>query len=194
MLTYLPILGAIISLFGIYFYAKETIKGNTKPNRVTWLMWSIAPLIGSAAAFSQGIGWATLPVFMAGFGPLVVLLASFVNKNSYWELTKFDYLCGLFSILALVLWAVTRDANVAILFAIMSDASAAIPTLIKGWREPETESVEAYSTGLISAITSFGAMRSFMFAELAFPLYLVVMNILLIFVVIRKKLGISILK
>lgn len=110
MLQYAVILGAVVNVFGALGYARDTLRGETKPNRVTWLMWSVAPLIGTAAALSEGVTWAVLPVFMAGFGPFLILLASFINPNAYWKLETFDYLCGACSVLALVLWGITQDA------------------------------------------------------------------------------------
>jgi hypothetical protein len=187
-LQYFVILGAIVQLVGVFSYIKETIKGDTKPNRVTWLLWSIAPIIASIAAFSDGVRLSALPVFMAGFGPLLVFIASFVNKNAYWKLEKFDYLCGIFSILALVLWMITKEPIVAIIFAILSDGFAAIPTLVKSWNHPETETVDAFTTGLFNSLTSFFAIKIWNFSSLAFPIYLVIVNTLLIMAILRKKL------
>ena len=148
MIQYIVIIGSIAQLFGVFLYIKETLKGNTKPNRITWLLWSIAPLIGVLAAIFDGVSpFAVLPVFMAGFGPLLVFIASFVNKNSYWKLEKFDYLCGLFSILALVLWYLTKLPVIVIIFAVISDLLAAIPTIMKSWLHPETESFYPYAGG-----------------------------------------------
>lgn len=76
---------------------------------------------------------------MVGFTPLCIFIASFFNKKSYWKITKFDLLCGLFSIFGLVLWYITKEGNIAILFAIFSDLSAGIPTLVKSFKYPETE-------------------------------------------------------
>lgn len=187
MFQYLVFVGAAVQLAGVFSYIKETIKGNTKPNKVTWLLWSVAPLIATLAAISDGVKWSALPVFMSGFGPLLVLLASFINKSAYWKIEKFDYLCGLCSVLALVLWGVTKEPAIAIIFAIASDALAAIPTLIKSWKHPETETVDVYTTGLFNSITSFAAIRIWNFAEIAFPIYLMVINSSLIFSVLRKR-------
>jgi len=159
MLQYLVFVGAAVNLFGIISYVRETLRGKTKPNKVTWLMWSIAPLIATAAALADGVKWSVLPVFMAGFGPLLVLITSFINKNSYWKLEKFDYLCGLCSALALILWAITKNPAIAIIFSIASDGFAAIPTLIKSWRHPETENINPYTAGVFSALTSFTAIK-----------------------------------
>lgn len=187
MIQYLVIVGAIVQLYGVAFYIKETLRGYTKPNKVTWLLWSVAPLIATFAALSDGVRWSVLPVFMSGFGPLLILLASFVNKKSYWKLGKFDYLCGLCSILALVLWGITKEPVIAIIFAIASDAFAAVPTLIKSWKYPETETVDAYTTGLFNSLTSFAAIKIWSFAEIAFPTYLVIVNSSLIISIFRKR-------
>ncbi len=174
-------------MLGYASYIKETLKGNTKPNKVSWLMWPLATLIAAVAGLATGAGWVVFPVFMSGAGALLVFIASFLNKNSYWKLEIFDYLCGLFSFLALILWAITREPIVAIIFAIASDGFAAVPTLIKSWKYPETETIAPYATGLFNALTSFAALRTFGFAEYAFPSYLVCIDTLLILSVWRKK-------
>lgn len=187
MLQYVVILGSIIQLIGCFSYIKDTIKGTTKPNRVTWLLWSIAPIIATIAALSKGVTIAVLPTFVAGFGPLLVFLASFINPNSYWKLGKSDYICGVFSILALILWGVTNEANIAIIFAILSDFTAALPTFIKAWKEPESESIAPFTTGLISTSTTFLVLALWNFSELAFPIYLLVINTLLILTIKRTS-------
>lgn len=187
MFPYLVFLGALVQIAGIYVYIKQTLKGETKPNRVTWLMWSIAPLIGTAAAISDGVGLAILPVFMSGFAPLLVFIASFKNKKAYWKLERFDYICGALSILALILWAISKQPIIAIIFSIAADLFAAVPTFVKSWKHPQTESVEAYSTGIFNALTSFFALKTFAFSELAFPIYLVLLNSSLALIIYRAK-------
>ncbi len=184
---YLVLVGAVVQLAGVISYIKETLKGNTKPNKVTWLLWSIAPLIATFAALSDGVRWSVLPVFMSGFGPLLVFIVSFINKKSYWNLEKFDYLCGFCSVSALVLWGITKEPVIAIIFAIASDGFAAIPTLVKAWKHPETESAGPYTTGLFNALTSFAAIKTWNFSSLAFPIYLVALCILLIIFVYHRK-------
>jgi hypothetical protein len=150
-------------------------------------MWSIAPLIAAAAAISDGVGWAALPVFMSGFSPFLIFTASFVTKKAYWKLASFDYVCGVLSGLALVLWYVTKDPNVAIAFAIASDGLASIPTLIKAWRHPETESAWPFIVGVFNASTSFGVGTMWTFSEYAFPSYLIAINVTLSLTVYNKK-------
>ena len=187
MIEYLVVVGAVAYVLGNLKYAIDTLQGRTKPNRVSWLMWSIAPLIGSAAAFSAGATWAAVPVFIAGFCSLFILAATFVNKKAYWKLETFDYLCGLFSLLALVLWALTSQPVVAIIFAIISDAFAYIPTQRKAWIHPETESYWVYAASVFNALTGLLVVKTWAFSEYAFPAYLVIINCLLLFSVFGKE-------
>jgi hypothetical protein len=187
MFQYIVLLGASLNVAGILFYLKETVRGKTKPNRVSWALWSVAPLIATAAGLSAGIRLAVIPVFISGFVPLMVFIASFANKKSYWKLSSFDYLCGACSVLALILWAITKEPLVAIVFAILSDGFAAIPTIIKSWTHPETESASAYATGLISACSTFFALKTFSAAEISFPIYLVVVNSILTIVIFWSR-------
>jgi hypothetical protein len=184
---YLVVVGAIAQLFGSLSYVKETLAGRAKPNRVTWLMWATAPMIATVAAVMGGVTWAVLPVFMAGFGPLLVFFSSFFNRKAYWKLEKFDYACGLFSVLALMLWGITKEPSIAILFAILSDGSAAVPTLIKSWKYPKTEHPSVYAAGLFSALTSFTVIKSWAFAEVAFQIYLIIVCSLLLLFMYREK-------
>jgi hypothetical protein len=185
VLQYLVVLGAIIQLVGVLSYIRGTLRGVTKPNRVTWLLWGVIPIIATVASLSDGVRWAALPVFMAGFGPLLIFAFSFVNQHAYWKLGRLDYVCGIFSVGAIILWAVTKAPAAAIILSIIADALAAAPTLAKAWRQPETENIGPYVAGFISQLTAIAAFKQFTLSEMAFPIYLLIINATL-FLVIKK--------
>mgnify|MGYP000966788546 CR=1 FL=1 len=186
-MKYIVFAGAVINIFFTFSYIKEVAKGSVKPNRITWLMWSVAPFIATAAAITNGVGLSVFPVFMSGFTPLLVFIVSFFNKNSYLKLERLDYCCGIVSFLALVVWQITKSPDYAIIFAIISDGLAAIPTVLKAWRYPHTENVIAFWGGLFLAMTSFFAITTWNFSSLAFPIYLVVLNTIIIFAIKRNN-------
>ncbi len=70
------ILGAAIGFIGGISYLVDTLKGKTKPNKVTWFFWSLAPLIAFAGELDKGVGLQSLMTFMVGFSPLLIFLAS----------------------------------------------------------------------------------------------------------------------
>ena len=111
------IIGALIGTAGAIAYLTDTIKGKVKPNRVSFLLWAIAPMIAFAAQMKQGVGLESLMTFTTGFLPLIIFIASFTNKNAEWKLTRFDLACGFLSVLGLIVWLITKVGNVAIFLA-----------------------------------------------------------------------------
>jgi len=170
----------LINLFGTAIYLLDTLKGKVKPNKVTWILWTINPLIAFAAEIHQQVGIQSLLTFLIGFGPLLIFLASFVNKNAYWKITKADVVCGLFSLIGLSLWYLTRVGNLAIVFSIIADAFAALPTLYKAYHHPKTENSFAYLTASVSGAITLFTITFWNFQTYAFPAYIFLINFLIV--------------
>ncbi len=182
------IVGAIIAAVGSLSYLVDTLKGRVKPNRVSFLLWSLAPLIAFFAEIKQGVGIQALMTFIVGFLPLTIFIASFVNKKAVWNLTGFDSICGVLSIVGLALWFITKSGNIAIIFSIVADGLAAIPTVVKSFNYPETESAWPYLASTISAILTLLTVKVWNVANVAFPLYIVLIT-LVIFSLVKFQLG-----
>lgn len=181
-------LALIFNLYGSLSYLVSTLKGETKPNKVTWFMWALAPLIVFVAELQQGVGLSSLMTFAVGFGPLLIFFASFLNKKTGWKLTTFDVTCGVLSLIGLLLWGITRVGNVAIFFAILADGIAAIPTFVKSYYYPETENYQVFLFAGIGAVITMFTIKEWNFAHYAFPIY--ILSICSIFVLLIKfKLG-----
>ena len=187
-LYYIVILTVFINSFAGFLYIKDTLKWKTKPNKITWWIWSAAPLIWtSATIYSEWFIWSVLPVFMAWFIPLLIFISSFINKNSYWELKKLDYICLIFAILALILWWITNNPLLAIIFWIMADFLAAIPLLIKMYNFPETENILPFFAWLIANLSAFLVIRNWDMEEYLFPAYLVSICLIIILAFFWKR-------
>jgi hypothetical protein len=166
------IFGAFLSFIGGLSYLVDTLKGKAKPNRVSWFVWALAPMIAFFASLEQGVGLYSLMTFMAGFNPLLIFIASFVNKQASWKVTKFDLFCGFVAIIGVVLWRITGDGNLAILLSIVADGVAAIPTVIKSYKYPETENYMGFLLSGIAALITLLAINTWTFEYYAFPLYI----------------------
>jgi hypothetical protein len=167
-------LGAAIGAIGQAGYVIDTIRGRTQPNRVTWLLWGVAPLLAFAVETNASVGLRSLMTFMVGFGPLVVFAASFVNRKAVWKLGVFDYVCGALSIGGTVGWLVTRQGLVALAAAVAADAIAGVPTLIKSWSRPESESANIYLGSFANAVITLLSVKHVSAAVVTFPLYIAV--------------------
>jgi hypothetical protein len=182
------IIGTLISTFGSFAYLIDTVKGKVRPNRVSFLLWSIAPFIAFAAQMDQGIGLESLMTFSTGFLPFTVFIATFVNKKSEWKVTTFDMVCGVLSILGLILWMITSEGNVAIAFSIIADAFAAVPTLVKSYKYPDTEIAWPWLATSFGVVLTLLTLQGLTFANSGFILYILLVNTV-IFCLVQFRIG-----
>jgi len=177
-----------LNLSGGLSYLIATLKGEAKPNKVSWFLWGVAPMIAFVAQIKQGVGLPSLMTFAVGFSPIIIFFASFLNKKAAWKITNFDLICGALSLVGLILWAYTRVGNLAILFSILSDGLAGIPTIVKAYKAPETENYQAYFFAWIAAIVTLLTLKEWDFAHYSFAIYIFLFN-LITFPLIKFKLG-----
>jgi uncharacterized membrane protein len=169
-------LGAAIGALGTAVYLRDTLRGTTKPNRVTWLLWAVAPLLAAAVELDEGVGLRALPTFMVGFMPLLVFAASFHNPESVWKVRRIDYACGLMSVVGTIVWLATRNGVLAISAAIAADFLAGVPTVMKSWTHPETETVHSYVGAVLSMVILLLTVDHWTFDVVAFPVFIVCMG------------------
>jgi hypothetical protein len=167
-------LGAAIGTIGQAFYVVDTIRGRNQPNRVTWLLWAVAPLLAFAVEINEHVGLQSLLTFTVGFGPLVVFCASFANRNAVWKLGPLDYTCGAMSVAGTIGWIVTRQGLVALAAAVAADALAGVPTFVKSWQHPETEGASVYIGSFLNAVITLLTVKHLSAPVVTFPLYIAV--------------------
>jgi hypothetical protein len=165
-------LGAALAAAGSLVYIRDTLRGTTQPNRVTWLLWALAPLLAFAVEVQAGVGLRALTTFIIGFMPLLVFIASFHNPAAVWKIRRFDYVCGAMSLAGTAAWLVTQNGVVGLAAAIAADFLAGVPTLRKSWSDPESETVVAYVGALLNSAILLLTVQHWTAEEVAFPLYI----------------------
>lgn len=182
------IIGTLIGAVGSAAYFIDTVKGKIRPNRVSFLLWSIAPIIAFAAQIGKGVGIESLMTLSVGVLPLIIFMGSFVNKNAEWKLNQFDLICGVLSVIGLIFWLITREGNIAIVFSMLADGLAAIPTMVKAYKYPETEAAWPWLASPIGVIITLLTLDQLTFANSAFIIYIFFVNTT-IFSLVQFKVG-----
>jgi len=171
-------LALIIAAYGNFLYLKDTLKGETKPNRVTFFLWGTAPLIAFFAQRQGGGGIQSFYTLLIAVMCFLILAASFYTKKAYWKITKLDIGCGLISLVALILLVGTNKPLLALGFSILADFFAALPTLIKSYKHPLTETTSTYTLEIISSAIVLLTIHNWTIVNYLFAAYILFMNVL----------------
>ncbi len=80
------------------------------------------------------------------------------------------------SVVGTIVWFATENGVLAISAAIAADFLAGVPTLMKSWTHPETETIHSYIGAVISMGIVLLTITQWTFEESAFAIFIVFMG------------------
>lgn len=180
------LIGLFLTAAGTVSYIRSMFRGQAKPNRVTYFLWTLAPFVAFVGEVSEGVGFRVLFTLSVGLNPLAILVFSFILRQAHWDIKPRDYVFGATSIIGLILWLITGEGLLAITFAIIADGMASAPTLIKSFRYPDTEDWKGYGSVIPGALISLLIIDEYSAVNIAYPLYILIVVIALTFLILSK--------
>ena len=129
---------AALRLFGGLAYLRATLAGRARPHAISWLIWSLTPLISFFAELSAGVGAIAVVTLALAISPMMVFLAALFKDIRLLRADRFDMLCIAIAVLGIILWFATDSPAVAITIAIIADTVSCLPTLRKAYRDPRS--------------------------------------------------------
>lgn len=144
-------LAAALSVYGVWGYVRDTLRGDTAPNRVTWGLWGIEGLLAFVVEVQQHVGLPAFMTLMFGLLPCVVFVVSFRNPQSVWRIGPFDIVCGAVSVLGIVCWALINEPTVALSAFVAADLMAGVPRYASRGSRPRASRPGRSSWGSLPA-------------------------------------------
>ncbi len=182
------LVGSILAIAGSAIYVRDTWRGETAPNRVTWTLWGLEPLLAFGVERQEHVGWASVMTLVLGLMPVAVLIASFHDQRSVWRIGAFDIVCGVISVIGLGFWAASDRPTVALVSFVAADAVAALPTMKKSFTHPSSESRWNFAAAAVFAGLTLLTLHRYTTAGGLFPTSVLAMNTV-IFLFISTRVG-----
>lgn len=186
-------LATIISIAGYLPYISDIIKRKSKPNRVTWLIWSILGTVLCFTSFElSDYDWMMICVpVVYMIGPSVVAILSFWYGEG--GTGKFDIFCFASAFIGLGLWLLLDMIVFALWLSVLIDGIGALPTIRKSYISPKSESLIGWAAFSLANVLNFGVMlHRFDGTEsihsLVYPLYLFLISAIILTVMLSPKL------
>jgi len=180
----------IISLvfgFGVFLpYYINIWKKVAKPHLFSWLPWGILTGIGFISSLQGGGGegsWIFALQSILCFG-----IAGYALVKGEKNITRIDWFFFVSAIIIMFIYAFTKNAVISILLAAIIDFLAFFPTFRKSYSKPYDEPALTYFSSFLSFLFSLGALQTYSFVTLFYPLTLVITNsVFVLFLFFRRK-------
>lgn len=185
--TVADVVGSLLVLVGSGTYAYAVWRQRVTPNGVTWTLWFVIPLITFSAELAGQVRLPAIFTLASSVGPLLVLVVAAVVSRAYWKVGPVSYACGTMSITSMITWLWTKDSNYAIFLSIGADLFAALPTILKAYRSPESEGATNFALGFVGTCLVLFTLKTWNVPNAAFPLYALVVNATLVVLVTRDQ-------
>lgn len=174
MLQVFGYISAALSVLMVAPYIRDILKKKTKPERASWLIWTVLGLI---AFFSQLAKGATDSLWLTAGQTLAVLLVFLLSiKYGSGGLDSRNIKALAAAVVCLIIWYLTQEAFFALCIVIVIDSIGTFLTLIKSYREPESETISTWFMSGSSGIFGMLAVGTLNPVLLLYPLYIVVAN------------------
>lgn len=172
---YVGILAGIIAFLAYVIYIKSILKGETKPNRATWWIWTFMGLITGVSYYFSGAE-ATLWVAVSEFlGPLTIALLS-LKYGIGGVKDKINIICLSGAVFSIILWIIFKNPVVALVTNLLVDIFAVIPTIKHIRQKPKDESLSAWIVTWTADCVNLFAIDKFIFGVIVYPVYMFVVD------------------
>lgn len=168
-------IGGLIAFFSIIPYAKDILRGTTRPNVASYSLWAFLVAISMMAQIDAGASW-SLILLIGDFLAVLIVLLFCIAGYGYKKYSWVEYVCFALGILAIVLWQITSQPLLAICFAILADLIASIPTVVKTYRDPWSELPFAWFLVAFGAMLGIVSTNIWNLENILFPLNILIIN------------------
>jgi hypothetical protein len=160
-------------LAGIFFLAAfvpyffQIIWGTVKPERATWIIWTILGFLILLSYKSVGAGNTIWLPLAGAVGPCAILILT------YWYgvggRTTLDIVCLVGAGIGVAAWLFTANPFVGLLCFLASDTVGAVPTYFKTWKHPRSESLVSWILWFAGSSFQLLALEHWDWAHVLYP-------------------------
>jgi len=178
-------IAGIVGLTACPIYVHDILRGTSRPNRATWWIITLVGCVIAASYWESG-GRATIWIALAYiFSPFVIAVLSIKYGDGQWQ--TLDRLCCLGAVISVGMWWITSSALAALSISIVVDLLGLLPTFVKAYSKPLTESKVAWGIATLASLINVLAIERWNFAIAAYPLYLLATNGLMIGIILYRR-------
>ncbi len=160
----------LIVLVGAPFYLRDILRGRTRPERTTWLIWSVLAVVAFASQLQLGAQWSLVYIGLTAAGSIIVYLLSLRHGTDGWKAG--DKLALAIAALGIALALAMRSPQMALFGVMLADFAGAVLTIQKAYRRPGSETTITWMLAGVAWLLTALSVGSRRFDLVVYPLYM----------------------
>lgn len=164
----------ILNLAGYIPYIRDIFRNIVKPHPYTWAIWTILTTIAAFNQVSNNGGYSSL--FFISTALLVGFVFILSLRFGMGGASTIDRLCLILAACLLIYWITSKDTHTSTVLAVIIDGIGAVPTLIKVYHHPRSETYIQWTLAGIAGLLTILSVPRFDWILLIYPLYVFLMN------------------
>lgn len=185
MKDFLGILAVIITFIGYAPYVWNTLKGKTRPHIFSWFTWALVTFLVFALQLYGKGGAGTYTTLAAAF--LCTLIFILGLKNGKRDITKFDVIVFIFSLIATSIWVFAKQPIISTLLLVAINTLATLPTIRKSWKDPNSETLFLWEMAALRNFLGILALSNYSVLTWLYPATNVLANVIESLVLIFRR-------
>lgn len=177
--------GMLLSLAQTIPYAVGVVKGQARPNIVSWFTWALLTAIGSVAAWAEGDWHAALVISANCLGTLAIVVLGL--KFGYAKLTKLDIFSQIVAFFGLSLWPLLHDSLLTVFLVLGVDILAWLLTVRHAFYKPYEEVWVTYAFAMVGSLFGLLSLQTFTVKSMIYLLYLVMADGLMFLLILYRR-------
>ena len=134
---------AALQALGFLLIAMAMLRGEARPNRYSWLIWSVVATLAAASSWQAGATWPLAGAAMNALG--CVLILALALRHGVSGRNPVDTTCLAIAGSGLALWLLTDEPVAGLVLFLGADASGAVPTIRNVLVDPARENVSGWA-------------------------------------------------
>ena len=174
LLAVVGLLSGVLALIDTVPYVRDIRRGTTRPQRATWLIWSVLGIAAFAAQAAGGPNWSL--VLLGTQAVLMTLVFLLSIRSGEGGLGRIDLAMLALAAVGLLGWALADEPVIATIFVVVADAIGVGLMVPKTVRDPHSETLVTFVLASVGGLLGTIAVGSLDVALLLYPAYLTVGN------------------
>lgn len=178
-------LAVIITISSVLPYARDILRGTTKPNIVSWITWTLLTGIATAAEIA-GHEYVTA-IFTGAAVVETAIIVLLGLKHGFVKYTTFDVVCQISAVAGIILWQLFNSPTIGVIASVTIDFIGAMPTIRHSWNKPHEETWSTYALAGLGGAFAILSLTNYNWTSLTYAVYIVIINIIFSSIIVSRS-------